>query len=266
MQNHNPRKNILEIQNLTVNLRSNQRIEPLIKGICFDVKEESIMALVGASGSGKTTLGLSILGLLPAAFQVAQGKITFQGKNILEYSPTQMQSLRGKEISMIFQESLSAFNPVFTIGSQINEVLEFHTSLNKQKRQQRVWQLLDIVEISDPKRVALQYPHQLSGGMRQRAMIAQAIAADCQLLIADEPTSNLDVTIQARIIELFRKLKLSLKISILLITHDLGVVAQLADEVSILSNGQIVEAGGAQEILKSPKHPFTIRLVEAAIA
>ena len=257
---------LLQITGLNIGVQGLEAYTPLIKGVDLNIEELQIVALVGGSGSGKTTLGLSILKLLPEAMSVIDGKIFFNGKNILEFSNAQMRRLRGKEISMVFQEPLSAFNPVFTVGSQIDEVLRFHTPLNRQKRRGKVWQLLETVGIPDPKRVANQYPHQLSGGMRQRAMIAQAVSAGPKLIIADEPTSNLDVTLQALVIELFRKLRDELKISLLLITHDLGVVSELADNVAILFDGRIVESGRAREIFENPRHPFTSELVNAVMA
>ena len=166
---------------------------------------------------------------------------------------------------MVFQEPVNAFNPVFSIGYQIDEVLQVHTGLKRMQRQKRILELLDLVGLPDPKRTVKDYPHQLSGGMRQRAMIACAIAGDPKLIIADEPTSNLDVTLQARIIELFKKLKNELKLSILLITHDLGMVAHMADHVAVMTQGKIVECGTTSEVLSNPKHVYTQELMEALL-
>ena len=257
-----PEEILLSVRDLVVRIKDEHNARPLLRGLSFDIRKNTIVSLVGGSGSGKTTTGLSILRLLPAAFSIEQGEIIFEGKDLLALTELQMQSIRGRQIGMVFQEPLNAFNPVLTVGSQIEEVLFFHTSLRDSQIKEKVWQLLDIVGVPDPKRVARSYPHQLSGGLRQRAMIAQAIAVSPKLIIADEPTSNLDVTLQARIIELFRKLRSDLNISILLITHDLGMVEHLADEVVILSEGQVVESGRTQDVLKNPRHVFTRQLMD----
>ncbi len=259
----NVNETLLEIKNLSVDLVAPQGRKTLLNRVDLTVKEKQIVALVGLSGSGKTTLGISILRLLPPVFQVTNGEIKFQGRDILPLLGEQMRRLRGKEIGMVFQEPLSALNPVFSVGFQIDEVLKYHTSLSTQKRQEKILHLLDLVGIKDSRRVARQYPHQLSGGMRQRVMIAQAIATDCRLIIADEPTSNLDVTVQARILELFGKLKEDLGISVLLITHDLGVVRELADEAAVLFEGRIVESGNVKDVLENPQHPFVRELVSS---
>ena len=240
-----------------------KKIQPaILENISLEIKPQTILALVGGSGSGKTTTGLAILRLLPPALNIQKGKIHFQGNELLSSLESHMRGIRGKEISVVFQEPLYAFNPVFSMGSQIEEVLRFHTSFNRRQRQQKVLELLKLVEIPDPLRVVKSYPHQLSGGMRQRAMIAQAIAAGPKLLIADEPTSNLDVTLQAKIMDLFRHLKDQLKLSILLITHDLGMVSHLADEIAVMTKGRIVEFGGTQAILENPKHEYTKELLK----
>ena len=255
--------NLLTIKNLTIAVQDSSRERILVDGLNLEIPPFKIMALVGGSGSGKTTTGLSILRLLPPALRVWQGEIIFNGQNLLKYSEDQMRSIRGKEISMIFQEPLNAFNPVFTIGYQIQEVLETHANFSHTKISAKVQELLKMCGIKDSVRISQSYPHQLSGGLRQRAMIAQAIAAGPQLIIADEPTSNLDVTWQAHIMELFRTLRNELKISILLITHDLGMVAHLADQVAVLSDGKIVESGETKDVLEHPQHPFTKELMEA---
>ncbi len=254
---------ILNIQNLTVALKADQGERAIVQNFSFKVPAKKIVALVGGSGSGKTTTGLAVLRLLAPALTVTQGKIIFEGRDLLELAPEEIRRVRGKEISMIFQEPLYAFNPLFRIGKQIEEVLVYHTDLSQRQRQERILELLNKAGIAEPKRVAESFPHQLSGGMRQRAMIAQAIAASPKLIIADEPTSNMDVTLQARIMELFRKLKSEFGMTILLITHDLGVVAHLADEVAVLSKGAVVESGNTKEVLSHPRHPFTRQLMEA---
>ncbi len=256
---------LLQLKNLTVSVTDEGEEKNLVNDVSLSVESNRIVALVGGSGSGKTTTGLSILRLLPPALSVKKGEIIFGGKDLLGYTESAMQKLRGKEIGMVFQEPLYAFNPLFTIGYQIAEVLKTHTDLSANKIVDKVLELLQMVEISDPKRVASSYPYQLSGGMRQRAMLAQAIAASPKLIIADEPTSNLDVTLQARIMQLFRRLKDKLNLSILLITHDLGVVRHLTDEVVVLAQGKVIESGPAAQILANPKEEFTQRLVKIGL-
>ena len=252
---------MLNIRDLSVNLREDPS-KFLVKGINLEIKPEQIVALVGGSGSGKTTTGLAVLKLLSPALTIANGQILFENFDITTASESQMQKIRGKNIGMVFQEPLYAFNPVFKISAQIDEVLQFQTSLNEPQRRDRVLALLSLVGVKDPRRIAESYPHQLSGGLRQRAMIAQAIAAEPKLIIADEPTSNLDVTLQARIIELFRKLRKDLKLSILLISHDLGMVSHLADEVAVMRQGEIIEYGTASQILSHPENPYTQKMVQ----
>ncbi|MGE0268344.1 MAG: ABC transporter ATP-binding protein [Candidatus Omnitrophota bacterium] len=252
--------NLLSVKNLTVCLdRTGQH--KIVDDVVFDIGESEIVGLVGGSGSGKTTTGYSILGLLDPALRITSGEIFFQGKNLMKCSEDEMRAIRGGRISMIFQEPLNAFNPVFSIGYQIDEMLQFHTDLNWDQRQKRIMELLDMVGLPDPNRIIKNYPHQLSGGMRQRAMIAQAIAADPKLIIADEPTSSLDVTLQARIIDLFKKICDELKLSILLITHDLGMVGHLCDRVAVMTEGKIVEFDESAKIIAEPKHEYTKKLL-----
>jgi len=245
------------IRDVTVSLKSKSAKQPIVNRVSFEIPKNSIVSLVGGSGSGKTTMGLAILGLLDPALSITEGKIVYRGKDLRELSKKKMRELRGSEISMVFQEPLNAFNPVFSLGYQIDEVLRFHTKLSTKLRAVKVLDLLDTVGIPDPERIASQYPHQLSGGLRQRAMIAQAIAAEPKLIIADEPTSNLDVTLQARIIELFQELKSKLSLSILLITHDLGMVKHMADSVNVMHQGKIVEKGQTNAVLENPQHDYT---------
>ena len=253
---------LLVIENLSVRLCAGEKQTAIVEGVNLRVPDEKIVALVGGSGSGMTTTGLAVMRLLAPELAVTAGKIIFQGKDLLSLSETRMRHVRGKSIGMVFQEPLYAFNPVFTIGYQIEEVLRMHTTLNSSERKGRVRHLLETVEIGEPGRVAHSYPHQLSGGMRQRAMIAQAIAGNPQLIIADEPTSNLDVTLQARIMELFRRLTRELKLSIILITHDLGLVGHLADEVTVMEQGKSVEWGKTKEVLARPQQEYTQRLMK----
>jgi ABC-type glutathione transport system ATPase component len=222
-------KNLLSIQNLTVAVGA----KALVNQVSFDVPQGKIVAIAGESGSGKTTIGLSILRLLAPPLSITQGSIVFEGQDLLGLSPESMRQCRGARIGMVFQEPLSALDPLFTIGQQIDEVLAAHTKLSKQERYKKVLDVLTEVELPEPQRAYKSYPHQLSGGMRQRAMVAQAIVGGPSLIIADEPTSSLDVTLQVKIMGLFARLRKK-NISILLISHDLEMIAHLADETIVL--------------------------------
>jgi ABC-type glutathione transport system ATPase component len=222
-------KNILSVENLTVAVGD----KVLVNNVSFDVPRGKIVAIAGASGSGKTTIGLSILSLLPSALNIIQGSIVFEGRNLLGLSAEKMRECRGACIGMVFQEPLSAFDPLFPVGEQIDEVLAAHTKLSKQERYKKVLETLSEVELPDPPRAYKSFPHQLSGGMRQRAMVAQAIVCGPSLIIADEPTSSLDVTLQVKIMGLFSRLRKK-NISVLLISHDLEMIEHLADETIVL--------------------------------
>ena len=249
---------LLSIENLTVTVGSTV----LVNQVSFDIPQGKIVAIAGGSGSGKTTIGLSILRLLSPALSIQQGSIVFEGQNLLELSTEKMRQLRGARIGMVFQEPLSAFDPLFTIGQQCDEVLSAHTPLSKKARHKKVLETLSEVELPDPQRVYKSFPHQLSGGMRQRAMVAQALVCDPSLIIADEPTSSLDVTLQIKIMELLGRLK-NKNVSVLLIAHDLGLIAHLADEVIILRQGEMVEKGPVDQVISRPQHEYTKALVGA---
>jgi len=251
-------KPILSVNNLTVAVGA----KALVNNVSFDVPQGKITAIAGGSGSGKTTIGLSILRLLPFALGIKWGSITFEGKNLLEEPSENMRQIRGARIGMVFQEPLSAFDPLFTIGQQLDEVLAAHTGLSQQERHKKIIDTLSEVELPSPQRVYGSYPHQLSGGMRQRAMVAQAMVGGPSLIIADEPTSSLDITLQVKIMELFGRIKKK-GISILLISHDLGMIAHLADEVIILRQGEVVEKGMVSQVIGQPQHEYTRELVEA---
>ncbi|MEI6437749.1 MAG: ABC transporter ATP-binding protein [Candidatus Omnitrophota bacterium] len=256
--------NIISIQGLSVNLlRSRAGNDGILKGVSFDVPSGSILGIVGGSGSGKTTLGLAMLGLLPDVMARVGGRIIFDGADLGGYSLEQWRVLRGAGISMAFQEPMSAFDPVMTIGSQISETLLAHESITSAGARARMLEALRSAGINDPERVAAAYAFELSGGLRQRAMIAQAIVCRPKVLIADEPTSSLDVTTQEKILDLFNMLRRTLRLSIVLITHDLGVVRRVADEAVVLCKGEVVESGRVDQVLRAPKAVYTRTLLEA---
>ncbi|MFC1594648.1 ABC transporter ATP-binding protein [Candidatus Omnitrophota bacterium] len=252
----------LRINDLKVQFNTGSVVARVLDGVHLTMHEREVLALVGGSGSGKTMTGLSILRLLPEEAQ-SEGKISWLGQDIHSLSENQMRAIRGSEISMVFQEPLSSLNPVFTIGYQLEEVLRLHTQYRGRALKDRCLDLLKTVGISEPQKTINDYPHQLSGGLRQRAMIAMSIAGNPKLIIADEPTSNLDVTIQAQILELFAKLKEELGVSILLITHDLSIVRHLADRVAVMFQGKVVECNTAEQVMESPCHFYTKQLLEA---
>jgi ABC-type glutathione transport system ATPase component len=249
---------LLSIKDLTVAVGD----KGLVNQVSFDIPQGKIVAIAGGSGSGKTTIGLSILRLLPSALQIRKGSIIFEGRDLLKVSDKEMQNCRGARIGMVFQEPLSALDPLFAVGKQIDEVLVAHTLLSKEERRKKILDTFAEVELSDPPRAYNSFPHQLSGGMRQRAMVAQAMVCGPSLIIADEPTSSLDVTLQVKIMELFGRLKKK-NLSILLIAHDLGMISHVADEVIILRQGDIVEKGTVAQVIGQPQHEYTKQLVEA---
>lgn len=251
----------LTIKDLTVSLVDDSS-HKILDGVSFSVPPLSITAIVGASGSGKSTTGFALMRLLSPALEITKGQIIFKDEDLLKVSEQRMRGLRGREMGMIFQEPVHAFNPVMTIGNQVEEVLRQHTSFSSSQIKKSIEDLFIQVGLEDPKRMGGSYPHQLSGGMRQRAMIAQAIAAAPSLLIADEPTSSLDVTLQAKILELFKHLRDHYKLSIILITHDLGVVTHVADQVVVLERGKVVEVGSTASIMSHPQHSYTKRLIQ----
>jgi len=249
---------LLSIKDLTVAVGP----KVLVDQVSFDVPQGKIMAIAGGSGSGKTTIGISILRLLPSVLSIKQGSIVFEGRDLMGIPVREMQRCRGARIGMVFQEPLSAFDPLFTIGQQLDEVLMAHMKLSKAERYKKVLDVLGEVELPDPQRAYICFPHQLSGGMRQRAMVAQAMVCGPSLIIADEPTSSLDVTLQVKIMELFIRLKKK-NISILLIAHDLGMISHVADEVIILREGEMVEKGPVSQVIGQPSHEYTKELVGA---
>ncbi|MFC7329029.1 ABC transporter ATP-binding protein [Marinactinospora rubrisoli] len=231
-------------------------------GVTFDVRPAEVVAVVGESGSGKSVSALSSIGLLPSSGRV-DGSVTLDGRELLGLDERRMRSVRGNDVAVVFQEPMTALNPVFTIGWQLIEVLRRHMGLSRPAARERARELLELVGLPDPGRALRAYPHQLSGGQRQRVVIAMAVACDPKVLIADEPTTALDVTVQAEILDLLRDLRDRLRTAIVLITHDMGVVADLADRVVVMYQGEIVEQGDVRQVLTAPRHPYTARLLAA---
>ncbi|WP_078380075.1 ABC transporter ATP-binding protein [Sutcliffiella halmapala] len=252
---------LLEVEDLKVRFKTDDGYVTTVNGVSFSVNEGETVAVVGESGCGKSVTSLSILGLTPG--EIYNGEIKFNGKDLTKMKKGELRRLRGKEISMIFQEPMSSLNPVFTIGNQISEVIMLHKGANKRQAFDKSVEMLKIVGIPDAQKVAKRYPHQLSGGMRQRVMIAMALSCNPKLLIADEPTTALDVTIQAQILELIKKLKIEFNTGIIMITHDLGVVAEVADRVVVMYAGEVVEEAPVYELFKNPTHPYTKGLLSS---
>jgi glutathione transport system ATP-binding protein len=252
----------LEIKNLSVDFDVRGRTVNAVSDVSWNVKKGETLAIVGESGSGKSVSALAILKLIPnPPGKITSGSIFFEGKNIVKTSDTEIRNIRGKKISMIFQEPMTSLNPLMTIGKQISEVLDRHFKLSKKETYQKAKNILDIVQIPDSKRWLNGYPHEMSGGMRQRVMIAMALVCEPTVLIADEPTTALDVTIQAQILGLIKKLQKDIGMSVVFITHDMGVVAEIADRVVVMLGGKKVEEGNVNEIFHNPKHPYTKSLL-----
>ncbi|MFJ5963784.1 ABC transporter ATP-binding protein [Bacillus sp. NPDC093026] len=252
------RERILEVKDLAISFKTYGGEVQAIRGVNFHLNKGETLAIVGESGSGKSVTSQAIMRLIPMPpGYFKRGEILFDGQDIVKKSEKQMQSIRGKEISMIFQDPMTSLNPTMKIGKQITEVLFKHEQISKEAAEKRAIELLELVGISMPEKRIKQYPHEFSGGMRQRVVIAMALAANPKLLIADEPTTALDVTIQAQILELMKEIQQKIETSIIFITHDLGVVANVADRVAVMYAGQIVEMGTVDEIFYNPKHPYT---------
>jgi len=254
---------LLEVQDLRVEFPSAKGPVTVVEGASFTVAAGEPVALVGESGSGKTLTALALLNLIPPPGRIAGGRVLFNGRDVLGFSPAMLQAFRGKEAAMVFQEPLSALNPVMTIGRQVTEAVSAHERVSKQAALARAERLLGRVRMTDPKRILSAYPHQLSGGMRQRAMIAMALASGPALLIADEPTTALDVTVQAQVLDLLNELRESEGMALLLITHDLGVVARAAARVYVMYAGRIVEEATVRNLFEAPAHPYTRGLLRS---
>ena len=255
---------LLEVQSLQTQFSTSGGVVRAVDGVSWDVQEGETVALVGESGCGKSVSALSVMRLVSApAGRIVGGRILFKGRDLLTLSEEEMRRLRGRELAMIFQEPMTSLNPVLTIARQLTEGLEIHLGLDSGAARRRAAELLSMVGISDPERRLPQYPHQFSGGMRQRMMIAMALACNPSLILADEPTTALDVTIQAQILELLKDLSRRLGVAMLIITHNLGVVARYADRVNVMYAGRIVERGTARELYANPRHPYTMRLLKS---
>jgi len=255
---------LLDVRTLHTEFRTGAGVVPAVDGISYTVERGETVAIVGESGSGKTAGALSILRLIPdPPGRITRGEILFAGRDLLRLSDDEIRQVRGADIGMIFQEPMTSLSPVLTIGRQITETIEQHRGADRAASQKRAVELLSMVGIADPARRLKQYPHQLSGGMRQRVMIAIALACDPKLIIADEPTTALDVTIQAQILELMKQLTHRLDVALIIITHNLGVVARYANRVNVMYAGRIVESGPAAEVYHNPRHPYTMALLRS---
>ena len=254
----------LLVKNLKVAFSTAEKELVAVRGISYQLNQGETLALVGESGCGKTVSALSILRLIQEPpGKIITGKIIFDGKDLLKLTKKELQDRRGRDIAMIFQDPMTSMNPVLTIGEQIIETLLRHTPLSRKEAQEKSFNLLEQVDIPSPKQKLGQYPHQLSGGMRQRAMIAMALSCSPRVLIADEPTTALDVLMQAQILDLLKQIKKDTQMSILLITHDLGVVAEIAERVMVMYAGEIVESGSVYDLFRSPLHPYTVGLMKS---
>lgn len=253
---------LLEIRDLNIYFRSKIKPVQIVSSLNLTIEEASVFGLVGESGCGKSMTALSVMGILPHS-AYAEGEIIFKGMNLLTLDNESFRKLRGKEVSMIFQEPMTSLNPVLTIGYQVSEVLTNHIGISKKEALNQTIELLRAVRIPSPEFRIKEYPHQMSGGMRQRVMIAMAIACNPSMLIADEPTTALDVTIQAQILDLLRGLRQQRKMALLLITHDIGVIAETADTAAVMYAGGIVELSPVSDILRDPKHPYTMGLLDS---
>ena len=255
---------LLEIKDLTTCFYSSNQVVPAVENLSFNVSQSETLGIVGESGSGKSVTALSIMRLIPnPPGEIISGEILLEGKDLLKMSDIEMREIRGTRISMIFQEPMTSLNPVYTIGDQLSETIILHQKLSKKDAMLKSLEMLKQVKIPLPEKRLKQYPHQLSGGMRQRVMIAMALSCTPRLLIADEPTTALDVTIQAQILYLIKELKQKTNTSVILITHDMGVVAEIADNVLVMYCGRVLEYADVRTLFNNPKHPYTIGLLNS---
>jgi oligopeptide/dipeptide ABC transporter ATP-binding protein len=257
------REPLLSVKDLEVRFWTGRGIIHAVNGVSFDISPGETLGIVGESGCGKSVTSLALLGILPRAGRVTNGSATFEGRDLIGLPDDELRRIRGKEIAMIFQDPMTSLNPVLTIGRQLREALETHFDLGKDEAERRSGELLDRVGIPSAKMRLKDYPHQFSGGMRQRAMIAMALACEPKLLIADEPTTALDVTIQAQILDLLRELVAERDTALVLITHDLGVVAGMCERVNVMYAGMFMETGSAAQVFARPRHPYTLGLLQS---
>ncbi len=256
-------ENLLQIKNLHTVFPIESGEVRAVNGITFNLEKGKVLGIVGESGSGKSVTAYSILQILDYPGRVSEGQILLEGEDLTRLSSKQMRKIRGEKISIIFQDPMTSLNPVYTVGNQLREAIRLHTDRDRHQAQERAVEMLELVGVNEPEKRLRQYPHQLSGGMRQRVMIAMALACEPDILIADEPTTALDVTIQAQILELMRELKDKLGMAIIMITHDLGVIAEMCDEINVMYAGRICERGTADEIFYNPKHEYTKGLLRS---
>jgi oligopeptide transport system ATP-binding protein len=254
---------LLQVKNLTTSFVTDSGEVHAVNGVSFNLDRGRVLGIVGESGSGKSVTAYSIMRILSDNGRVESGQVLFEGKDILQTPESEMRQFRGERISIIFQDPMTSLNPVFTVGSQLSEAIRLHTDRTRAQARARALELLRLVGVNEPDKRLRQYPHQLSGGMRQRVMIAMALACEPDILIADEPTTALDVTIQAQILELMRSLQKQLGMAIIMITHDLGVIAEMCDEIIVMYAGRICERGTAEEIFYNPRHAYTKGLLRS---
>ena len=254
---------LLQVKNLHTSFFTDAGEVKAVNGISYNLDAGKVLGIVGESGSGKSVSAYSVMRILTDTGRVTEGEVLFKGEDILKYTPKQMQKFRGSRISIIFQDPMTCLNPTFSIGSQLREAIHIHTDRNREEVQARALEMLQLVGVNEPEKRLNQYPHELSGGMRQRVMIAMALACEPDILIADEPTTALDVTIQAQILELMQDLQKKLGMAIIMITHDLGVIADICDEIIVMYGGKVCERGTADEIFYNPRHEYTKGLIRS---
>lgn len=256
-------ENILSVQNLHTSFHTDKGEVKAVNGVTFNLEKGKILGIVGESGSGKSVTAYSIMRILEKNGRITEGKILYKGQDIAEFSEKQMREFRGKCCSIIFQDPMTSLNPVFTVGNQLREAIELHTDRKGKEAEARAIEMLTLVGVNEPEKRVKQYPYELSGGMRQRDMIAMALACEPDILIADEPTTALDVTIQAQILELMQSLQKKLGMAIIMVTHDLGVIADMCDEIIVMYGGRVCERGTAEDIFYRPHHEYTKGLLRS---
>ena len=256
-------ENILSVQNLHTSFHTDKGEVKAVNGVTFNLEKGKILGIVGESGSGKSVTAYSIMRILEKNGRITEGKILYKGQDIAEFSEKQMREFRGKCCSIIFQDPMTSLNPVFTVGNQLREAIELHTDRKGKEAEARAIEMLTLVGVNEPEKRVKQYPYELSGGMRQRVMIAMALACNPKIIIADEPTTALDVTIQAQILELMQSLQKKLGMAIIMVTHDLGVIADMCDEIIVMYGGRVCERGTAEDIFYRPHHEYTKGLLRS---